>query len=103
MIREINERCYIQKNNGELVNDVKIVSNKKDYLKLTLKPRYMLHKVIDNALVAIGKSRVAWILKNPVYIDMIILDLSKVLMRKFKVKCSIIVANSNVEFKEYKK
>ena len=27
--------------------DVKHVSNKKDYLKLTSKPSYMLHKIFD--------------------------------------------------------
>ena len=33
--------------------DVKLVNNKKDYLKRTSKPRYMSHKIFDNNLVAI--------------------------------------------------
>ena len=33
--------------------DVKIVNNKKDYLKCTSKPSYMSHKIFDNNLVAI--------------------------------------------------
>ena len=33
--------------------DVKLVNNKKDYLKCTSKPRYMSHKIFDNNLVAI--------------------------------------------------
>ena len=35
--------------------DVKLVSNKKDYLKWTSKPSYMSHKIFDNDLVAIRK------------------------------------------------
>ena len=33
--------------------NVKLVSNKKDYLKWTSKPSYMSHKIFDNDLVAI--------------------------------------------------
>ena len=32
---------------------VKLVSNKKDYLKWTSKSRYMSHKIFDNDLAAI--------------------------------------------------
>ena len=41
--------------NGKLKNrtDVKLLSNKKDYLKWTFKPRVMSHKIFDNNLVAI--------------------------------------------------
>ena len=35
--------------------NVKLVSNKKGYLKWTSKPRYMSHRVFDNDLVAIRK------------------------------------------------
>ena len=38
--------------------DVKLVSNKKDYLKWTSKPSYMSHKIFDNDLVAICKNKV---------------------------------------------
>ena len=38
--------------------DVKLVRNKKDYLKSTSKPSYMLHKIFDNDLVAIRKNKV---------------------------------------------
>ena len=37
--------------------DVKLVSNKKDYLKWTSKPSYMLHKIFHNDLVAIRKKK----------------------------------------------
>ena len=40
----------------------------------------MLHKIFDNNLVAIRKSKLALKLNKPVYIGMCILDLSKILM-----------------------
>ena len=63
--------------------DVKLVNNEKDYLKYTSKPSYMSHKIFDNNLVALSKSKVALKLKKPAYIGMFILELSKVLMYKF--------------------
>ena len=63
--------------------DVKLVSNKKDYLKWTSKPSYMSHKIFDNDLVAICKNKVTLTCNKPAYIGMCILDLSKVLMYEF--------------------
>ena len=60
--------------------DVKLVSNKKDYLKCTLKPSYISHKIFDNNLVAISKSKLALKLNKPAYIGMCISELVKVLM-----------------------
>ena len=62
--------------------DVKLVNNEKDYLKYTSKPSYMSHKIFDNNLVALSKSKLALKLKKPAYIGMFILELSKVLMYK---------------------
>ena len=45
--------------------DVKLVNNKKHYLKRTSKPSYMLHKTFDNNLVAICKSKLALKLNKP--------------------------------------
>ena len=42
-----------------------------------------LHKIFDNNLVAIRKSKPALKLKKPAYIGMCILELSKVLMYEF--------------------
>ena len=55
---------------GNLRNkiDVKLVNNEKDYLKRTSKPSYMSHKVFDNNLVAIRKSKLALKLNKPAYI-----------------------------------
>ena len=56
--------------------DVKLVNNKKDYFKCTPKPSYMSHKIFDNNLVAIRKSKLALKLNKPAYIEMCILELS---------------------------
>ena len=63
--------------------DVKLVNNKKDYLKCTLKPSYMPHKIFNNNLVALRKSKVSLKFNKPSYIGMCILKLSKVLMYEF--------------------
>ena len=72
-------------NDGNLRNriDVKLVNNEKDYLKCTSKPSYMSHKIFDNNLVAIRKSKVSLKLNKPAYIGMCILELSKILMYEF--------------------
>ena len=38
--------------------DLKLVSNKKDYLKWTSKPSYMPHKIFDNDLIEIRKNKI---------------------------------------------
>ena len=63
--------------------DVKLVSNKKDYLKLTSKPSYMSRKIFDNDLVAKCKNNVTLMLNKPEYTGMCSLELSKVLMQEF--------------------
>ena len=35
--------------------DLKLVNNEKNYLKCTLQPSYMWHKIFDNSLVMIRK------------------------------------------------
>ena len=47
--------------------DVKLVSNKKDYLKWASKPSYMSHKMFNNDLVVIRKNKVTLTLKKPAY------------------------------------
>ena len=63
--------------------DVQLLKNEKYYLKSTSKPRYMSHKIFDNNLVAIRKSKVSLKLNRPAYIGMCIVVLSKVLTYKF--------------------
>ena len=68
--------------------DVRLINNKKEYLKCTTKPSYLSHKIFDNNLVAICKSKVKLKLNKTAYIGMCILKLSKVLMYKFHCDCS---------------
>ena len=63
--------------------DVRLVSNKKDYLKWTFKPSYMSHKLFETDLVAIRKNKVTLTLNKPAYIGMCILEVSEVLMCEF--------------------
>ena len=63
--------------------DLKLANNKKDYLKQRSKPSYILHKIFDNNLVAICKSKLPLKLNKPEYIGMGILKLSKELMYEF--------------------
>ena len=72
--------------------NLKLVNNKKAYLKWTPKPSYMSHKIFDNDFVAIRKNKVTTTLKKPAYIEMCILELNKVSMYEFhygyiKTKC----------------
>ena len=49
----------------------------------TSKPSYMSHKIFDNDLAEIRKSKVYLTLNNPAYIRMCILELDKVLIYEF--------------------
>ena len=63
--------------------DVRLVNNKKDYLKWTSKPSYISQKMFGSDLVAIRKRKVTLTLNKPAYIGMCILDWSKVLIYEF--------------------
>ena len=63
--------------------NVKLVSNKKDYLKWTFKPSCTSQKIFDNDLVAIRKNKITLTLNIHAYIGMYILELSKLLMCEF--------------------
>ena len=82
--RLMNNAIY-QKKMENLRNrfDVRFRNNDKYYLKWTSKPSYMSHKIFDNNLVTICKSKVTLMLNKPTYIGMCILEMSKVLMYKF--------------------
>ena len=70
---------------GSLKNriDVRLVSNKKDYLKWTSKPSYMSHKHFENNLMLIPKNKVTLTLDKPANVGKYIFHLNKVLMYKF--------------------
>ena len=84
MYKLSNNTIYEKKfENLSNIIDVKLVNNEKDYLKCTSKPSYVSHKIFDNNLVVIRKSKLILKLNKSEYIGMCILDLSKVLMSKF--------------------
>ena len=60
--------------------NVRLVNNEKDYLKCTSESNYMSHKIFDQDLVAIRKSKVTLKLNKSAYIGMCILRLSNILM-----------------------
>ena len=60
--------------------DIRVVKNRKDYLKWTSKPSYMSHKIFDNNLITIHKSKVTLMFNRPAFIGICILELSKILM-----------------------
>ena len=63
--------------------DVKSLSNEKYFLKCTSKPKYVSYKICDNDLVAIPKGKVRLTLKKTAYVEICIIDLSKVRMYAF--------------------
>ena len=63
--------------------DIKLSSNKKDYLKWTSKPSYMPQEEFDNDFVGICKNKFTLSSNKPAYIGMCMLGLCKVLMYKF--------------------
>ena len=62
----------------------------KKKLQWTSKPSYMSQKVFDNDSVAIRKSKVILVLKKPAYVEVCILDLSKVFVYEFQIKWKLI-------------
>ena len=91
MNHAIYEKC-----NGELEkqNRCKTCKQQKRLLKWTSKPSHMSHKIIGKNFVTIHKSKFALMLKKPVYIDICILDVSKVL-HKFHHKSRLLFPDTD--------
>ena len=77
MLYKLMNNAIYQKTMENVSNTInaKLVKNKKGYLKCTSKPSNMSHKIFDNNLVALRKSKVAVKLNKPAYIGMYILEL----------------------------
>ena len=60
--------------------NVKLVNNKKDYIKYTSRPTFVSQNIFDKNLVAIHKTKPVLMLNKPIYIGFSVLDLSKLLM-----------------------
>ena len=63
--------------------DVRLVTDKKQLLKMAAKPTYVSCKIFNKNLVAVHKIKETLTLKTPAYVGMCILDLSKTLMYDF--------------------
>ena len=57
--------------------DIRLLNNKKFYLKWTWKPSYLAQKIFDNDLVALHKINTTLALKQPVNVGMCIVEFSK--------------------------
>ena len=64
-------------------SDVRLVNNKKDYLKWTLKPGSITQNIFARDLVAIHKTKTIVTLSNQAYVGMCISGLSKIPMYEF--------------------
>ena len=68
--------------------NVRLVNNKKDFLKYTSKPTYVTHKLFNKHFAAIHEIKPVLILSKPIYVGFTVLDLSKWLM--YDLHCNFI-------------
>ena len=65
--------------------DLRLECNEKDYVRWISKPGFMTQQLFNNSLIAIPK--VTERLDKPAYVEMFVLNLSKVLMYEFNYNC----------------
>ena len=75
--------------------NVRLVNNKKDFLKYTSKPTYITHKIFGEDYAAIHEIKPVLILNKPIYVGFTVLELSKWLMYDFHY--NFIKKNFNAE------
>ena len=63
--------------------NVRLVNNKKDFLKFTNRPTHITHKIFGKNYAAIHEIKPALTLKKPIYVEFTVLELSKWLMYDF--------------------
>ena len=89
---EFNKNLYKLMNNciyGKGIENIrkrinlKLVIDKKSYLKIVNKPNFVSQKIIDKYFVAIHYKKKLLTLNKPIYVGFCILDFSKLLMDKF--------------------
>ena len=56
---------------------MKLLNNAEDFLKYTSQPKYITHKIFGKNYATIHEIKLVLILKKPVYVEFIVLDLSK--------------------------
>ena len=62
---------------------VRLVNNKKDFLKYTSRPTHITHKIFDKNYAAIHEIKPVLMLNKPIYVGFTVLDLSKWKMYDF--------------------
>ena len=63
--------------------NVRLVSNKKDFLKYTSRLTHITHKIFDKSYTAIREIKPVLTLNKPIYVGYAVLELSKWLMYDF--------------------
>ena len=63
--------------------NVKLVNDKRKYLKIVNKPNFISQKIIDKNFVAVHCSKKVLTLNKPIYFGFCVLELSKLLMYQF--------------------
>ena len=76
--------------------NVRLVNNKKNFLKYTSRPTYVTHKLFDEGYVAIHEFKPVLVLNKPIYVGFTVLELSKWMMYDFHY--NFIKKNFNAEF-----
>ena len=63
--------------------NVRLITNKKDFLKYTSRPTHITHKIFGKNYAAIHEIKPVLMLKKPIYVGFTVLELSKCLMYAF--------------------
>ena len=63
--------------------NIRLVNNKKEYLKTVMKPKFKSGTLLGNDLMACEMGKVKVVMNKPVYLGQAILDLSKLIMYEF--------------------
>ena len=78
--------------------NVRLVNNKKDFLKYTSRPTYVTHNVFDEGYAAIHEIKTVLVLNKAIYVGFTVLELSKWMMydfhynfikKNFNAECSV--------------
>ena len=67
--------------------NIKLVTNKAQYLKTTMKPNFKSGVLFGEKLMGCEMGKVKVVMKKPVYLGQAILDLSKIIMYEFHYDC----------------
>ena len=70
---------------------VRFVNNKKDFLKYTSRPTYVIHKLFNKNFAAIHEIKPLLIFNKPIYVGFTFLDLSKWLIYDFQSFMMILI------------